>query len=122
MQGLAHYRFDLPQGDYEIELIFAELEGPNHKENLVYDLEQREKVREQKSIERVFDVQIGGQTVATALNVLDEVGPSRVLRRKSPLQVKDETNLVISFIPKKGETILNAIRLRRVVNIQSIKE
>ncbi|WP_433902069.1 glycoside hydrolase family 2 TIM barrel-domain containing protein [Sphingobacterium puteale] len=122
LQGLAHYRFDLSQGVYEIELIFAELEGPNHKENLVYDLEQREKVREQKSIERVFDVQIGGQTVATDLNVLDEVGPFKVLRRKYPVQVRDENTLVISFIPKKGETILNAIRLKRVVNIQSIKE
>lgn len=122
LQGLEYYRFDLPKGDYEIELTFAELQGPNHKENLVYDLEQREKEQEQIAINRIFDIQIDGQTVVSSFNVLDEVGAFRVLRQKYLVQVIDKNNLTISFIPKKGETILNAIRLKRVENTPSIKK
>jgi beta-galactosidase len=114
LQGLESYRFDLPHGDYEIELFFAELDGPNDKENLLYDLEQREKKQEQKGIDRIFDIHIGDHALATDVNVRREVGAFRVLRRKFPLKVHGEGNLAISFIPKKGEPMLNAIRLKKI--------
>ncbi|WP_286754012.1 MULTISPECIES: glycoside hydrolase family 2 TIM barrel-domain containing protein [Sphingobacterium] len=114
LHGLESYRFDLPNGDYEIELFFAELDGPNDKENLLYDLEQREKKQDQKGIDRVFDIRIGDRALATDVNVQREVGAFRVLRRKFPLKVNDEGNLAISFIRKKGEPMLNAIRLKKI--------
>jgi len=114
LQGLESYRFDLPQGDYEIELFFAELDGPNDKKNLLYDLEQREKKQEEKGIDRVFDIRIGDDVLATDLNVLREVGAFRVLRRKFSTKVHDGGSLAISFIPKKGEPMLNAIRLKKI--------
>ncbi|WP_286844426.1 MULTISPECIES: glycoside hydrolase family 2 TIM barrel-domain containing protein [Sphingobacterium] len=114
LQGLESYRFDLPNGDYEIELFFAELDGPNDKENLLYDLEQREKKQDQKGIDRVFDIRIGDRALATDVNVRREVGVFRVLRRKFPLKVNGEGNLAISFIRKKGEPMLNAIRLKKI--------
>lgn len=114
LQRLESYRFDLPNGDYEIELFFAELDGPNDKENLLYDLEQREKKQDQKGIDRVFDIRIGDRALATDVNVQREVGAFRVLRRKFPLNVKDDGNLAISFIHKKGEPMLNAIRLKKI--------
>lgn len=114
LQGLESYRFDLPNGDYEIELFFAELDGPNDKENLLYDLEQREKKQDQKGIDRVFDIRIGDRALATDVNVRREVGAFRVLRRKFPLKVNGEGNLAISFIRKKGEPMLNAIRLKKI--------
>ncbi|WP_286883919.1 MULTISPECIES: glycoside hydrolase family 2 TIM barrel-domain containing protein [Sphingobacterium] len=114
LHGLESYRFDLPNGDYEIELFFAELDGPNDKENLLYDLEQREKKQDQKGIDRVFDIRIGDRALATDVNVQREVGAFRVLRRKFPLKVHDEGNLAISFIRKKGEPMLNAIRLKKI--------
>ncbi len=114
MQGLKSYRFDLLNGDYEIELFFAELDGPNGKENLLYDLEQLEKKQDQKGMDRVFDIRIGDHALATDLNVLREVRAFSVLRRKFQVKVHDDGNLVISFIPKKGEPILNAIRLKKI--------
>lgn len=114
LQGLESYRFDLPNGDYEIELFFAELDGPNDKENLLYDLEQREKKQDQKGIDRVFDIRIGDRALATDVTVRREVGAFRVLRRKFPLKVNGEGNLAISFIRKKGEPMLNAIRLKKI--------
>ncbi|RKF32581.1 hypothetical protein BCY89_15550 [Sphingobacterium siyangense] len=114
LQGLESYRFDLPNGNYEVELFFAELDGPNDKENLLYDLEQREKKQEKKGIDRVFDIRIGGHALAADLNVLREAGAFRGLRRKFQVKVHDDGNLVISFIPKKGEPILNAIRLKKI--------
>ncbi|WP_367329816.1 glycoside hydrolase family 2 TIM barrel-domain containing protein [Sphingobacterium multivorum] len=114
LQGLESFRFDLPNGDYEIELFFAELDGPNDKENLLYDLEQREKKQDQKGIDRVFDIRIGDHALATDVNVRREVGAFRVLRRKFPLKVHGDGNLAISFIRKKGEPMLNAIRLKKI--------
>ncbi|WP_312742682.1 glycoside hydrolase family 2 TIM barrel-domain containing protein [Sphingobacterium multivorum] len=114
LQGLESYEFDLPNGDYEIELFFAELDGPNDKENLLYDLEQREKKQDQKGIDRVFDIRIGDRALATDVNVRREVGAFRVLRRKFPLKVHGDGNLAISFIRKKGEPMLNAIRLKKI--------
>ncbi|WP_426790201.1 glycoside hydrolase family 2 TIM barrel-domain containing protein [Sphingobacterium sp. WOUb80] len=114
LQGLESYRFDLPNGDYEIELFFAELDGPNHKENLLYDLEQQGKKKGQQSIDRIFDIRIGEQILAADVNALSEVGAFKVLHRKFPLQVQGDSNLTISFIAKKGEPMLNAIRLKKL--------
>ena len=114
LQGLESYQFDLPNGNYEIELFFAELEAPNHKENLLYDLEQQGKKKEQQSIDRIFDIRIGEHILAADINVLGEMGAFKVLHRKFPLQVQGDGNLTISFVAKKGKPILNAIRLKKI--------
>lgn len=116
LQGLKSYRFDLPNGNYEIELFFVELEGPNHKENLLYDLEQQAAKRDLKSIDRMFNIQIGDRILATDVNVLNEVGAFKLLCRKFPMRVLGDSGLTISFISKKGEPILNAIRLKKILS------
>ncbi len=114
LQGLEAYRFDLLPGDYEIELFFTELEAPNAKENLIYDLEQQGQQREQQATQRVFDIEIGSRNLAAGLNVLSEVGPFSVLRRQYQVKVKDENHLTVSFNPRRGKTMLSAIRLKKI--------
>jgi hypothetical protein len=79
--GSFGYRFDVPNGTYEVELRFAEIHPPFDEEG-----------------QRVFDVQIEGQTVLNNLDVVAEApGQFRALIRRFTVELADE-QLNVTFV------------------------
>ncbi len=95
LEGLGGYRFDVPAGTYEAELLFAEPEF-------------REKGK------RVFDVSINGIDVIANLDLADRAGHLTAYRIKTRVNVESE-GLEVSFVPRIGKTLLSGIRVRRIL-------
>lgn len=92
--GMTGYRFDLPVGTYNVQLKFAEIYY--WARNL-----------------RVFDVQIEGQTVLSALDIFAVADRFTAYDRSFTVQVSDGS-LDITFTPIKNPPKINAIRVTQV--------
>ncbi|MGI9090399.1 MAG: glycoside hydrolase family 2 TIM barrel-domain containing protein [Gemmatimonadaceae bacterium] len=92
--GIAAYRMDVPDGDYDVELRFAEPLGV-------------------KPGERVFGVAINGQTVVERMDLAAQDGIAQATPMAFTATVARDAGLVISFQPIKGQPILNALRVRK---------
>lgn len=93
-EGSFGYRFDVPDGEYEIELWFAELKNV-------------------KSGERVFDVSINGINTISGLDLMNEVGPFTLLSRKFRVSVRDKSGITLDLQPVKGQPIISGLRVHR---------
>jgi len=111
--GLSEYRLDASPGVYELTLRFAELIPAEAHEKLAYELagDENEKGR---IVDRVFDVSVNGIPVATDLNLSERAGSLKAVDVKVPLCVTDDEGIVIRFGARDGESILNALTLRRL--------
>jgi len=91
-EGLQGYKFDVPDGNYEVELLFAEMkyEQPN---------------------KRVFSVKINGKTVIDGLDLAATAKPQQAYDRKFTIAAKG--GLTIEFVPVIGEPVLSGIRVTR---------
>lgn len=95
LRGIGSYRFDVPEGDYELTLLFAETDHG------------------QTADERTFDVSVNGRKVLEELNLSKRYGTNRAVRIRFDVSVKEE-GISVDFIPLKGEAVLNGIALRKV--------
>jgi beta-galactosidase len=91
-EGTGGYRFDVPPGVYEIELRFAETSF-------------------KKPGERVFDVEINGQTFLDDLDLVEEVGFQTAFTRR--FTVSTDNGILLELAASKGKPMLSAIRIRR---------
>ncbi len=106
--GIEAYRFDVPQGIYEVELIFADIF--RQQSSAAYLLGRG---NGQENRENTFGIRINGQTVEDALAPCKESGYFQALRKK--YIVKNETDhLKIKFQALGGSCFLNGIKLRKV--------
>jgi beta-galactosidase len=92
--GIEGYRVDVPDGDYEVELRFAEPLAL-------------------ATGERVFDVAINGATVVSGLDLAAQDGVARATPMSFDASAHNGEGLSISFHARQGEPILNAIRVTR---------
>jgi beta-galactosidase len=92
LAGLDGYRVSVPAGRYHVQLRFCELthEDPG---------------------ERVFDVNVGDETVATAFDPCGEIGPRRVASVETVTEVT-EGPIVVEFDAQTGRPLLNAVLVR----------
>lgn len=95
-EGLSGYRFDVPEGEYEIELRFAE-----------------NKFKE--TGQRIFDVKINGQTVLENLDLIKEAGLMESFSRKFKARAQDRRGVNIEFLAEKDKPILSGIRVKRIL-------
>jgi beta-galactosidase len=91
-EGLSSYKFDVPDGNYEVELLFAETK-----------FEQPGK--------RVFSVKINGKTVIENLDVAATANPRLAFDRKFTTAANG--GLTVEFVPVVGEPVLSGIRVVR---------
>ncbi|MFN2240180.1 MAG: malectin domain-containing carbohydrate-binding protein, partial [Thermoanaerobaculia bacterium] len=94
-EGMAEYRFDLPDGTYEVEIGFAELE------------------RSRRAGDRVFDVRINDALLAADLDLAGERGTLTALRRKAIVEAAGGTGISVAFVPKEKSPTVSAILIRR---------
>jgi beta-galactosidase len=92
-ENLTAYRFDVPAGDYEVELKFVETKFENPGQ-------------------RVFNVKINGQTIFEKLDLAKEVGINRAFTRSFRINTRD--GIVIDFEAIQEKPILSAVRVRRL--------
>ncbi|MBC7264445.1 MAG: S8 family serine peptidase [Chloroflexi bacterium] len=95
--GMSGYAFDLPNGNYLIELRFAEL--------TITEMHQR-----------VFDVRVEGQTILRYMDIFALAGNKTAYARQLLATVSDG-QLNIDFPPVIGQAMVNAILIRSAPTI-----
>ena len=95
LRGIHSYRFDVPEGDYELTLLFAETD-----------------IRQQ-AMERSFDVFLNGCKVLESFCPAVQYGVEQAVSIRWDVSVENK-GLSVDFVSRKGETILNGIVLRKV--------
>jgi beta-galactosidase len=93
-EGLEGYRFDVPDGEYEVELNFAE-------------------PTDQQAGQRVFGVAVNGQTILPRLDLAAREGLGRALPVLVRINAAGGEGIRVSFQPVAGQPILNGILVRR---------
>lgn len=110
--GLSDFKLDVPDGKYEVNLLFVELLSRQEQKALPYNLNnptQKDTVAERK-----FDVLINGQKVLQSLGDDNYLEPVRAFSTRVTITVSGGKGIDVSFIPIKGEAILNGIQVKRL--------
>ncbi len=93
LSGIESYRMDVPDGQYDIELRFAEPDASPG--------------------ERVFSVTVNGTEIAKSLDLSKEHGIAKATSVKRTATASGGKGLTVSFTALKGKPILNAIHVRK---------
>lgn len=88
------YRFDVPKGNYEVSLLFAELK--NGEGN------------------RVFDVVMNDNTFLQDINIEEMYGKYTAVSKRFEVSVNDNNGLTVLFPEKEGKSVLNGIIVRKI--------
>ncbi len=113
LEGIEQYRFDIPDGYYEVILHFAELNLPEEKEVLPYNLDTETSL---PSFEhRSFNVYLNNSLFLNNISTRSELIPGKAFSAKTSLFVKNNEGLIIDFETIRGLPFLNAIQLRRIL-------
>jgi beta-galactosidase len=89
--GIESYRLDVPDGEYDLELLFAE---PGAKPG-----------------ERVFDVVVNGEPMLTALDLSAQQGIARAATYTKRITAVGGRGIVVRFKSIAGAPILNALKV-----------
>ncbi|WP_316796520.1 glycoside hydrolase family 2 TIM barrel-domain containing protein [Pedobacter agri] len=110
--GIEQFKFDVPDGEYELVLHFAELLGGEAKETLAYNLENNTK----KEIEqrRIFNVLINDEMFMENVDLATDYGYATAVEKKTRVTVFGKKGITISFNNLVGKAVLNAIQLRKI--------
>jgi beta-galactosidase len=91
--GIEAYKFDVPNGTYELTLLLAELKTKN---------------------DNIMDVEVNRRLIWSDINLKQTYGDDRGVAKRFLITVEDDKGITIQFKAKKGETRLSGIKLRRV--------
>ena len=94
-EGVFGYRFDVADGQYEVELWFVELKNT-------------------KPADRVFDVSINGTKAVSGLDLAKVVGPFTLLSRKFRVSARDKKGITIGSQAVIGQPIISGLRVRQI--------
>ena len=111
-EDIKQFKLDVPDGNYELTLHFAELLSDKEKEGLAYNLGNA--AENDKLTERSFNVYVNGLKVIDQLGTKNELVPEVAYATKISVNVKNGTGLTIDFEKLKGKPILNGLQLRRI--------
>ena len=114
LQGFKEYKFDIPDGKYELQFYLAELEVDSETLELIYNL-GNDFISENNPKERVFDISINGQKVIANLNLAKSVGPERAVIEKVEYNVHDGKGIKITLDSNGVPGFINAILLRKII-------
>jgi len=110
--GIKQFKLDVPDGEYELVLHFAELVGGETKEALAYNLDNNHK----KEIEeqRIFNVTINNVLFLEQLNLAKDFGYTKAVEKKTRLTIQNGKGISVEFNEIIGKPVLNAIQLRKI--------
>ncbi|HTD97708.1 MAG TPA: glycoside hydrolase family 2 TIM barrel-domain containing protein [Mucilaginibacter sp.] len=110
--GLSDFKLDVPDGKYEVSLLFAELLSKKEREELPYNLTNS--TQKDDVAERNFDILINGKKVIESLGSDNYLEPLRAFSTKVMINVTDGKGIDINFKPIKGEAILNGLQVKKI--------
>ncbi len=110
--GLQSFKLDVPDGKYEVTLLFAELLSNVDREALAYNLGSNN--QKDESTNRSFDILINNQKVTEGLGDDNYLQPERAYSTRYTISVVGGQGITVNFTPIKGESILNGIQVKRI--------
>lgn len=108
-EGIEEYRFDVPAGRYEVELLLADPDGV--AASPVYLLGKAEEGAEGQG--NVFSISIDGQAVEEALAPARDAGSFHAVKRRYVV-CHEGGSLRVGFGTLRGKTYLSGIKLRKL--------
>lgn len=110
-EGIEGYRFDVPKGRYELELLFTDTRQQQPQSIYLLGRDKNEGNRTPKTAG--MDIEVNGNRVVSHFVPGDEAGYFTAIRRSYLADVAND-GLNVKFLAKEGKTFLSAIRLRRL--------
>lgn len=111
--GIEGFRFDVPPGDYELTLHFAELLSKNTGNDIAFNVGSRGGPRDEFKA-RSFDVLINGQVVVSGLSNSEALQTDQAVAIKCLVSVAGQDGVQVTFKSRLGEAVLNGIQLRKL--------
>ena len=111
--GLSDFKADVPDGKYQVTLLFAELFSKDVQRPSVFNLNTAGQ-KEGGLSGRSFDVFINGSKVADALGNDNYLQPLHAFSVRYTTDVTGGTGIDINLKAIKGETIINGIEVKKV--------
>ncbi|MFV0536913.1 MAG: glycoside hydrolase family 2 TIM barrel-domain containing protein [Dysgonomonas sp.] len=102
------YRFDVQNGQYEVELLFADIFQTRNVAAHLLGAESQG-----GDLQNIFDVVINGQKVDTSLNLAYTSGYYIAAKKKYIVNVNDNS-IILQLAPISGKAFLNGIKLRKL--------
>jgi beta-galactosidase len=113
--GLKQFRLDVPDGEYEVTLHFAELEAAPATEQLAYNLAGDQATAGGNApASRRFTVLVNGQPTGPALSAATYLQPLRAYSFKVPVAARGGQGITVDFQAQAGESFLNGIQVKRL--------
>lgn len=109
-EGMVGYRFDVPSGDYEMELLFADPDLPT--EATAYLLGKGDAAAASVGGNR-FAIRIDGRTVESDFFPARDNGCCRAIRKRYSVRCESD-NIVVELEASQGRAFLSAIKLRKM--------
>lgn len=111
--GLSEYRFDVAQGWYEVELLFAELQSAKQIKDAFINNLGNESNTETLKDGRLFNVTINNIMILSKLNLIETVGEATASKFTFRVKATDQ-GVIVRFDKLQSETILNGIKIRKI--------
>jgi beta-galactosidase len=111
--GIDAFKADVPDGKYEVTLHFAELQAKATGEELAYNLSNGSN-KPSTEKRRAFDILINGQTVVNGLSNSNYLEPQTAYITTIVVNVKNGEGITTGFKPISGQTILNAVQIKKI--------
>lgn len=108
-QGHVSYRIDVLPGDYEVELLMADITRPAQQLANLLDRSQNEKA----SGDTRFDVKICGKTVESDFSPADGGRYRTAFKRRYTAHAEGD-GITVELVPRKGEPTLAGLKIRRL--------
>lgn len=110
--SLSSYKFDVPAGHYEVELMWAETD-PKAK-SVVYDLAGLVQNATNATTERSIDVDINTLPFVRDLNLIRDYGFNQAVTKRANIMVTGKEGIEVKFKANKGLTTISGIRVQKL--------
>ena len=111
--SLSAFKLDVSDGEYELELLFAEVEPNMKPTNVLYDLSSS-KNPNKTGINRMFNIRINGLLWKENFEPAKDPGGFRAGIFKTIVQAKEGKGISIDFEKVLGNPMLNGLKIRKL--------
>lgn len=109
--GIEKYKLDVPKGEYELTLHFAELQGGAVKD-LPYNLTEADRIEPRGK--RIFNVYVNAKLLLDNFDIAAQYGAATAVVKTTRISVGNDEGIEISFEAIEGAPVLNALQVEKL--------